>query len=245
MLLHRNLSLFFKAACAAIVAIGWSPAGAQQSAPSRINWGEENGGKPYSFKRSKDGTLLRFEVRNNDQRPGDGTMRERSEIRMTRELPHGSRVHAKFDLRLDKLSEGHRFQIFSQWHTKAARGWGPWLGFRYLEPGKLTVNWLSSPAAAAAGYPIKPIARGNQVIPCALGEWCNMQVWVRTDPVEGSLIIEKGARRYVNYRGPIGYFRTSDSMAPMGYMKIGIYRWHNKRGTETVAQVRNLQVNIR
>lgn len=205
------------------------------------NWGADKGDYSYALTRpSRD--EVRFEVRNNDRRPADEGARERAEMRMRRELPHGTRVTACFAIRIDKVSTGHTFQIVSQWHTKVAKGWSPWLGFSYREPGKLLVSWSSSPAK---GNPadIKATVRGRQVIPCAVGEWCRIRFTLLTGPANGRLVVEKNSRRYVDYRGPIGYFTTPQGAARMGYMKIGIYRWHADQGTDTVVRFRNVQVS--
>lgn len=206
-------------------------------------WGLDSNGQAYAFKDAPDDRLLRFEVRNQDQRRGDKKGRERSELRTTNELPHGSLVTTSFGLQVEKLSLGHRFQILSQWHTKVAKRWGPWLSFRYTEPGKLLVTWSSSPREGQGGNP-EPTIRGSEVIPCAVGEWCNIRLTVRTGESDGILSVSKNDKTFVDYHGPIGYFRTPNGDAPMGFMKIGIYRWHRDGGEKTVVNFRDFSVHL-
>lgn len=201
-------------------------------------WGLDSNGQAYAFKDMPKDRILRFEVRDQDQRQGDKKGRERSELRATNELPHGSLVTASFGLQVEKLSLGHRFQILSQWHTKVAKRWGPWLSFRYTEPGKLLVTWSSSPRDGQNGN-AEPTIRGSEVIPCAVGEWCNIQMTVRTGEIDGILSVSKNGKTFVDYRGPIGYFSTPDGDAPMGFMKIGIYRWHRDGGKKTIVNFRD------
>jgi hypothetical protein len=197
----------------------------------------QNAGQPWNY--AVKGASARFEVRPGDSLPGDGKIKERSEIATSLRMKSGRPYEVAFSLMIEPGPPNT-----AGWMTLTQIQSTPDPG----EPGhsppfaiemvgeRMRVITRDDPNRVASRETTTYHAHYTDSRPIKRGHWYRMLIRVKFGPTgDGFLQVFRDGRQLVDYRGPLGF---DDIIGP--YWKEGVYRESAKE--PFAANFRNLSI---
>ena len=197
----------------------------------------QNAGQPWNY--AVRGASARFEVRSGDSLPGDGKVKERSEIATSLRMKPGRAYEVAFNLMIEPGPPNS-----AGWMTLSQIQSTPDPG----EPGhsppfaiemvgeRMRIITRDDPNRVASRETTTYRAHYTDSQPIKRGHWYRMRVRVKFGPAgDGFLQVFRDGRRLVDYQGPLGF---EDIVGP--YWKQGVYREAAKE--PFAANFRNLSI---
>lgn len=197
----------------------------------------QNAGQPWNY--AVKGASARFEVRPGDSLPGDGKVKERSEIATSLRMKPGRPYEVAFSLMIEPGPPNTaRWMTLTQIQSTPDPG----------EPGhsppfaiemvgeRMRIITRDDPNRVASRETTTYRAHYTDGRPIERGRWYRMLVRVKFGPGgDGFLQVFRDSQQLVDYRGPLGF---DDIVGP--YWKEGVYRDAAKE--PFAANFRNLSI---
>ncbi|TCS12471.1 polysaccharide lyase-like protein [Caulobacter sp. BK020] len=197
----------------------------------------QNAGQPWNY--AVKGASARFEVRPGDSLPGDGKIKERSEIATSLRMKPGRPYEVAFNLMIEPGPPNT-----AGWMTLSQIQSTPDPG----EPGhsppfaiemvgeRMRIITRDDPNRVASRETTTYRAHYTDSRPIERGRWYRMLIRVKFGPGgDGYLQVFRDGQQLVDYRGPLGF---DDIVGP--YWKEGVYREAAKE--PFAARFRNLSI---
>jgi len=200
----------------------------------------QNAGQPWNY--VVKGSSARFEVRPGDSLPGDGKIKERSEIatslRMKRDRPYEINFNLMIEPGPPNTASWMTLSQIQSTPDPGEPGHSPPFAIEMVGE-RMRIITRDDPNRLASRETTTYHAHYTDERPIKRGHWYRMRIRVKFGPSgDGFLQVFRDGRRLVDYQGPLGF---EDIVGP--YWKEGVYRASTRE--PFAANFKNLSIKPR